>query len=225
MLPGPPIRLKCPNCGGHKYIQSIYSGNTFGGKQWSDTKNDYPMLPNPSPVQHCPKCKGYYFYEDAKRKPLSYSLFESKKPYEEADKNGYGHLSFEQTNEAYDSLLTEELSDERKALLGILWLFKYNDEYGGRYTQEKEAPEGILNKRKDVLQGLIQLHLESNNNLFVAELYRELGEFDKCIELASRAQEEGGFQAVVAEQIIQHAKDEDANVFEINMDSYGREQQ
>ena len=107
----------------------------------------------------------------------------------------------------------------------ILWLFKYNDEYGGRYTQEKEAPEGILNKRKDVLQGLIQLHLESNNNLFVAELYRELGEFDKCIELASRAQEEGGFQAVVAEQIIQHAKDEDANVFEINMDSYGREQQ
>ena len=75
MTIGPACRLTCPHCGGHKYIESIMSGNTFRGTMWSDGKKDYPMLPSPSPIQRCPKCGKYYFYEDGEPLSMDFEAF------------------------------------------------------------------------------------------------------------------------------------------------------
>ena len=59
MIPGPANILCCPFCGGEKEVMSLYSGNTIGGTVWSDTRREYPMLPEVSPIQQCPHCKKY----------------------------------------------------------------------------------------------------------------------------------------------------------------------
>lgn len=96
MTPGSPYRLTCPKCGGHKLVASIASGNTFGGILWSDSKHDYPMLPQPSFVQHCPVCGHYYFYNDGN--PMDTR--------EESFSFDFGNLSFEQANDALTNYTT-----------------------------------------------------------------------------------------------------------------------
>ena len=51
MIPGPANILSCPFCGSEKEVMSLVSGNTFGGTVWSDTRREYPMLPEVSPLQ------------------------------------------------------------------------------------------------------------------------------------------------------------------------------
>lgn len=68
MILGDDITVICPNCGKTKKLLSLVSGNTCGGRLWSDTKAEYPMLPQLSPIQKCPRCGRYYFLDDAKQK-------------------------------------------------------------------------------------------------------------------------------------------------------------
>lgn len=233
MTPGPPCRLTCPHCGGHKHIMSIASGNTFGGTIWSDSKRDYPMLPQPSLIQYCPHCGHYFFYEDGKAKTLPSDqnkphLFwrkEAKKDEqsqidhqwkmvrEETLTNHFGELSFEQIDAAYDELSSDSLTDERLNQLLFLWLFIFNDVYGGRSRVESVPvlSPALVQKHKEVLHKLINLN--EGNSLFVAEMYRELGNYQKCIELTTALIEANEDGAVVAKQFLQRAKMEDAKVF------------
>lgn len=79
MIPGPPLRKECPYCKAVKELMSLRSGNTFGGTHWSDTKRIYPMLPQNSDVQKCPKCGKYYFLADAKTLPSGEDSLKSKR--------------------------------------------------------------------------------------------------------------------------------------------------
>lgn len=60
-----PLRLTCPHCGKEKYIRTILSGNTIGGRCWSDGRWYYPMLKRPSPYQKCPKCRHYFLLAES----------------------------------------------------------------------------------------------------------------------------------------------------------------
>ena len=204
MMPDPPYRLTCPKCGGHKLVASIASGNTFGGKLWSDSKHDYPMLPQPSFVQHCPACGHYYFYNDGNpvdtRESFSFD---------------FGNLSFEQTNDAFDELYNEKLEEGYKMQLLFVWLYKYNDKYGGREggNDSDGCPEPIAERRTAIVNTL--LDCQADNVLICAELYREIGEVDKCIELAAPLADGDDFRAEVARKFIEHAKEQDARVFQL----------
>ena len=203
MTPGFPDRLTCPQCGGHKLVASIASGNTFNATLWSDSKHDYPMLPQPSFIQRCPNCGHYFFYHDG-------NPVETK---EERFSFDFGELSFEQINEAYDELYNCTPEDENRLQFLFLWLFKYNDKYGGRdqngYSQE--CPASIAERRSGIIGELISR--QADNLLFVAELYRELGDFEKCIELVTPLSDGDDFEAEVARKFIEHAKMQDTRVF------------
>jgi len=239
MTPGPPCRLTCPHCGGHKYIMSIASGNTFGATIWSDSKRDYPMLPQPSVVQYCPHCGHYFFFEDAERtdvmidrekRKISWGKLIGKeqeedvssaeeyrakwKPIEEdVHRNHFGELTFEQTDQAFDELFMDDLSDERKNQLLFLWLFKYNDVFGGRQEggNATVCTASISAKRMSVLRMLIDCN--DGNDLFVAELYRELGQFDKCIEIVAPIAAGDDNGAIVAKQFMKQAEIGNSRVF------------
>ena len=86
MIPGPANVLSCPFCGGTKEVMSLVSGNTFGGTVWSDTRREYPMLPEVSPIQQCPHCNRYYFVEQAKHE------YDNKKESFELGKLAYSQL-------------------------------------------------------------------------------------------------------------------------------------
>ena len=228
MTIGPPEQLTCPMCGKDKYILSILSGNTFNATYWSDSKRVFPMLKQPSPIQRCPHCGAYFFYQDSAPhtvKPADSPKWQKetengttiskewKKVLDEA--KDFGELSFRQINEAFDSLYSENLSDQKKDQLLAEWLFLFNDEYGGRLYPDQviDIPEPLMKKQNTVLRILIQKY--EGNALFVAEMYRELGEFDKCVEFVTPFLNSGSYETDIARQFIDHAKEGDRKVFRI----------
>lgn len=205
MTPGFPYILTCPHCGGHKLVASIASGNTFNATLWSDSKHDYPMLPQPSFIQCCPKCGHYFFYNDG-------NPVETK---EERFSFDFGELSFEQINEAYNELYGCTQEEDKRMQILFLWLFKYNDKYGGRDHGDcpLECPDSIIERRTDIIRELISS--QKDNELFVAEMNRELGNFERCIELATPLSVGDEFGAEVARKIIEYAKMEMTQVFQL----------
>ena len=134
---------------------------------------------------------------------------------EESFSFDFGNLSFEQANDAFDELYNSKLEEENKMQLLFLWLYKYNDKYGGREGENcpERCPESIAERRAAIVDTL--LDSQADNVLLCAELHREIGEFDKCIELATPLADGKDFSAEVARKFIEHAKMEDSKVFQL----------
>ena len=231
MTIGPAFRLTCPHCGGHKYIESIMSGNTFRGTMWSDGKKDYPMLPSPSPIQICPKCGKYYFYEDGKPLSMDFEAFknaikdksrlddaEIEKQYrialrswdKEAGVNGFGLLNEQESREAYAFLYSDSLPEQRKANVLITRLFSFNDEY---LRMNNTLPDELQETQEEFISKIISQF--ANEKLFVAELYREVGQFEKAKELLTSFLESDidEHSASAAKKILDYAEKQDRTVF------------
>ena len=245
MTLGPPTRLTCPHCGKAKYILSIASGNTFSATHWSDTKHDYPMLKFPSAVQRCPHCGGYFFFDDAnpvecdpdalseKHSALDWesdwpgdagnvTISEKKdrkrdwERWKEANANGFGELSFEEMDAAFSELYASADVKRQQTLL-FMWLFSFNDTYGGRQKgPAPECPKSFLERRKFVVDELCRRF--EGASLLLSELHREMGDFEESIRIAGEPSPEvaPGLAKIISEQIIAHAKARETNVFKVD---------
>ena len=133
--------------------------------------------------------------------------------YEDAARNGFRALTFEQPNEAYEALYSDGLPDDKKLTLFLLWLFKFNDEFGGRGDKDVSAcTQEMLARRTTVIQHLIELN---QIPVFIAELYREIGEFDKCSEILEPIARGDSDDSFVARQILNQAKMKRTKVFRL----------
>ena len=228
MLPGHPTLVNCPHCGAPKYIESILSGNTMGQMIWSDTYRDFPMLPMPSRIMHCKHCGRYFFYEDARPTEEDAEeidhLFSTYNPdqsdrkraiRDEVDENGFGELSFQEADEAFRTLYSKRLRRKRRRLLLFTWLFKFNDEFGGRETFKDPSPE-ILAQREIVVKHIIRMC--PFNRLLIAELHREMGHFKKCIAILRCFPLWPGLtKAFTARQIRAYAEADRSDVFRVKL--------
>ena len=248
MLPGPPVKLICPHCKGHKYIQSISTGNTFRAQIWSDWKHVYPMLPQPFPIQKCSNCGKYYFYADSISHPsikrhlkrfqewIMDGVFnllmelsegeikkevkedpqaaeEEKSIFEESYQNGFGDLSFDEMNEAFESLYSDKLPEKRKEILIVKWLYAFNDRYNGRNGEQElpDIPMEIQTTRNWIVAEILKRI--KNDQLMTAEMLRENGQFDDCISIITRVIESGKENLQFARDILEHAQKQDRRVF------------
>ena len=209
---GPPVRITCPHCGEIKYISSIISGNTFGGKFWSDTRYITPMLPSPSAIQHCPHCDGYFFYDEAE-KAIVRTDDESIR--EEVRQNQFGDLSFAQMDEAYSFLGAMELTETQNAVRLREWLLAFNDVFSARNAEERQSVSNELAVRFAEVVAAMLVN-EKIPDVLKAELCRETGLFDECIAIARKIVLDDGDEALVARQIVKHAMANDSEVFLIN---------
>lgn len=188
MLPGPAIVLSCPFCGGTKEVMSLESGNTIGMSLWSDTRRIFPMFPEASPIQRCPHCRKYYFYEDAKKEY-------SKYPDSSIRSHGQlGMLSFVELKEALKQSESLPLDPRQLWVLHREFFLTYNDAF--RRVSDKtpvppsEEDEALFNKI--VWEMLVPIGKDPDFYLFYAELLREAGRFDDAKKV-----------------LLQHEKDED----------------
>ena len=170
MLPAKPNILKCPHCGGLRRQSALLSGNTFGAKQWSDAKREFPMLPNTSRVMRCPHCQRYHFYDSSQIVGKCETYGQSS----------FGNLSYASLKEALAQLRP---TGDNELELRIMLVHAYNDLYGGcpgtRKPNEAPAEERLFFEQN--VRRVIQIH--SDNQLFCAELYREIGEFDQALAI------------------------------------------
>lgn len=97
-----------------------------------------------------------------------------------------------------------------------MWLFAFNDTYGGRQDgPAPECPQSVLERRKFVVDELCQRF--AGANLVVAELHREMGDFDECIRIAGEPTKEADacLARIVSNQIIAHAEAKETDVFKL----------
>lgn len=178
MIPGPANILSCPFCGGTKEVMSLASGNTFGGTVWSDTRRNYPMLPEVSPIQKCPHCKKYYFIEQAKSEY-------SKDPDSEMRSFGkLGELTYQELKEAKKQMESLSLTKMQRWILNHQLFMAYNDMYRrkpeGLVSQSEEDKISFIQVVEELLDGIDQ---SDDYELFHAELLRETGRYDEAAEI------------------------------------------
>lgn len=207
MIPGPANILSCPFCGSEKEVMSLVSGNTFGGTVWSDTRREYPMLPEVSPIQQCPHCKKYYFIEQAKREY-------SKDP--ESEMRSFmklGNLSFQELKEAINQMESLSLSKMQRWILNHQYFMAYNDAFRRQpetvaFPPSEEDEAFYQQVIEELLDGIDQ---SSDYELFHAELLRETGRFEEAKEVLSHHKNEE--DRWVVDAMLRHINDEDTLPF------------
>ena len=197
----------CPFCGGEKEVMSLVSGNTFGGTVWSDTRREYPMLPEVSPIQQCPHCKKYYFIEQAKREY-------SKDPESEMRSFGkLGKLSYLELKDAKKQMGSLSLTKMQRWILNHQYFMAYNDTFR-RQPETVEFPPSEDDEAfyQQVIEELLDgIDKSANYKLFHAELLRETGRFEEAKEvLLHHSNEEDRW---VVDAMFRHINDEDTLPF------------
>ena len=134
----------------------------------------------------------------------------------EASKNRFGELNYQDLAEAFKDLMLDDVSEEHRVTYQFAYVFAYNDARTGRAHSDKEdIPESYNALFRECAMGLIE-HFGEEMTI-TAELWRELGNFDKSIELCQKLIAVGTDVGVV-KQILERAQNSDPSVFVLKFD-------
>lgn len=179
MIPGPNYVYECPSCKNFLTNGSIISGNTFGSSFYSDGKRYSIMMPDFPDLTKCKKCETIFWLSNLE--PIGTVEWdrENKKEWEQADKAT--SLTIEDNFKAINDGLAENNNDELLIRRAIFWL--YNDRIRNKlplFNDEQDEERWTANCKR-----LLSLLDESdlNQKIMMAELYRNLGDFEACIAI------------------------------------------
>jgi hypothetical protein len=184
MNPGLDQIIACPHCQGFGKYLTLLSGNTFGARIWTDTRQIAPMCPWPPAVVKCRHCAGCYWRADARKVGPPFGADS-----EELDGPAWARVDYveEPTEAEYFSAIEGDLARGRKreVSLRILAWQRANDPF-------RESPsEGIkvVNLTKpdyrSNLRRLASLLGEADDDARFrkAAVLRELGRFKVASEI------------------------------------------
>ena len=122
-----------------------------------------------------------------------------------------GTLNFQEAREALEQLY--ESSDlKRRFTLRLYVLYAYNDIYGRSGVVPLDGSEDQLFFEENCRE---MIRMERTIPTLRAELYREIGEFDKCIEYLDSLEPAGEHENNVRELIKERALIGDRTVFRL----------
>ena len=122
-----------------------------------------------------------------------------------------GTLNFQEAREALEQLY--ESSDlKRRFTLRLYVLYAYNDMYGRSGVIPLDGSEDQLFFEENCRE---MIKMERTIPTLRAELYREIGEFDKCIEYLDSLEPAGEHENKVRELIKERALIGDRTVFRL----------
>lgn len=166
MIPGNELILKCPYCQAKKTVMSLISGNSGETIKWSDGYIIMPMYPRNSEIQQCDKCGKYFWLNDQNKcgHTSSMSLTPSL-------------LTLSQWYDVLDQIQNEKLLNKEIELLirlHILWCYNHTNQPVYNRNEFEENANRLL----------VLLNRDGEENLIMsAEIYRELGYYNKCLDL------------------------------------------
>lgn len=208
MLPGPTLVYECPCCGNLLTTITYMSGNTFGGKLYSDGKLDGSMLPEGTHITKCKKCGSIFWLRKAKQVGM-YSTYKFAPMYRSGTKpdtveeespfwpkedpawrkaDAAAPLSIDDCFRALEEGMAGDGTEELDIRLQIWW--RYNDRIRvGKPIFESDTDEA---RWTDNAAKLITLFDQTNNRqrLMTAEVHRNLGNFEECIRLIESLENE-----------------------------------
>ena len=177
-----PVPLVCPHCGQRYSHGTVLSGNTGGATFYSDGAFDAPMLDQEVAIIRCIQCKYFVWVNDMTvpntqrfiDRLCSWKIVPKTKP-----------LTVPELAEALSEGFAKSKEEERFLRLS-LWQ-RFNDRIRGfRLPTESKLlrSNGERNLWRENLVALYDLLDASipSEQLMRAEIYRELGEFEKALE-------------------------------------------
>ena len=120
-----------------------------------------------------------------------------------------GNLSFDEAVEAFNELNGCFGEKYEELVFVVIWAF--NDMIRENLTPTVEQ----YAKFKDIVSGCIKNPIFNGDGFFRAELFREIGEFEECMNILNAYEPEEECFAIVKEKIIERAKERDSKVFVI----------
>jgi len=167
MIPGPELLYKCPKCEKIVSKGSLISGNTCGAKLYSDGKQIAPMLPEFPAIVKCKYCNTFYWLN--KENEINIGN-------ENADR-----AAFLSVDEYYELINSDIIKNEKKLkFLRIRLWWAFNDKLRNNKNENLSENEQIIYEQ-NCLKLIETLDQEDiNEKIMVAELYRNLGNFEKC---------------------------------------------
>jgi hypothetical protein len=210
MIPGPNYIIKCPYCSNLLSKRSLRSGNTIGSKLYSDTKRISPMLPDFPAITKCEKCQNIFWINEAEEiGNYEFSVPSNKQDWEKAQRVTF--LSYQEYYSVLKTKLIRSKADEIFIRIRILW--EYNDSYRKGRTSH-QSNEGKLKKTENI-EALIALldKNDVNQKLLIAELYRNLGNFDEAINLLNTIDNDK--LNSIKERMIEECKKQNTLVFQL----------
>ena len=122
-----------------------------------------------------------------------------------------GDLSFKEAREALEQLY-ESSNEDRRFILRLYLLYAFNDQYGRKGLQFPDYCEDYLYFVDNCRE---MIKMEQTNSTLRAELYREIGEFDQCVQYLDSLEPAEEYENKVRDQIRFHALIEDRVVFKL----------
>ena len=120
-----------------------------------------------------------------------------------------GDLNFEEARDALEQLY-ESSNEKRRFILRLYVLYAFNDKYGReglKYLLDCEDYLYFVENCREMIK------MDQTNSTLRAELYREIGEFDQCVQYLDSLEPAAEYENQVREQIRQRALDQDRMVF------------
>ena len=203
MIPGPVQIIKCPACGAHQSNKSLRSGNTFGARYFSDGKRLAPMLPEYPYFVKCHACNVYFKIND------KVIVGETSREKITANGSKAPFVRFLTVNE-YSQAIKEGLyNGDEKDILSLrlsMWR-RYNDIYDGERRYETYSSDNKVSETEerdiyeDNCRKILSMMSENKDDeslLTFAELYRNIGDFDKCKKILNTVEKPEKYERYIS---------------------------
>ncbi len=186
MLPGPDSIFQCPQCDNCISVGSLMSGNTFGAKLYSDGKYVAPMLPEFPKITRCSKCKTIFWISKAKKIGQRgfgiADIFEGRiedQKYQNAQTARF--LSLQLYILAIESPIYTSFEEEFYIRKRLWWHFNDRVRDGkslfiSKFKSQRWSEN--INRLMELLDAIYD-----NEKVMLAELNRNLGKFEKCMDI------------------------------------------
>lgn len=183
MIPGPKLVYACPNCGEKIIVGSIESGNTFGATLFSDGMQRAPMLPQYPDETKCKKCGTIFGFTEKTFVSEANALYRSSRM--KGENLIIHQATFLQVEDYQTKIELNQGSEERNRFL--MW-HTANGTYGA-YGQRSVDTEQYIDNCKKLIE-MIKDTDDSNRKITLAELYRNIGDFESCERIISNLEAE-----------------------------------
>ena len=206
MSPGPSIITECHKCQGLFTQWTLRSGNTFTARFWPDGVMKAPMMPELPPLVVCPCCEGFIWRKDCKEIEEIYG-------YDEIQAKYPGIQSYKNPNIDTFMLALEEkgINKNREGYIRTKLMLFFNDENRDMEIPISEPSDFQIENYKRLL--VIANKDDANDTMLRAEIYREMGEYGKALELLEKVKDKDFATNVIA--LKELCKNKDSRVMEI----------
>lgn len=123
-----------------------------------------------------------------------------------------GELNYQEAREALEQLY-ESSNEDRRFTLRMYVLYAFNDEYGRKdieYMEDSDDYKYFVENCREMLK------MPQTIPTLRAELLREIGEFEQCVQYIDSLEPVSEYENKVREEIHKRALNRDRMVFMIN---------